>query len=99
MQNMEQKKRQLEDSQDALTEELAKLQAHGRYMAGPSTNSIRVIHMSNIHVFFVVSEKRHEVSGGKEKEDIGRLDGDDDIKVRTGESENHQRLFHTAAVT
>lgn len=29
MQNMEQKKRQLEESQDALTEELAKLQAHG----------------------------------------------------------------------
>ncbi|XP_041644941.1 kinesin heavy chain-like [Cheilinus undulatus] len=28
MQNMEQKKRQLEESQDALTEELAKLQAH-----------------------------------------------------------------------
>lgn len=30
MQNMEQKKRQLEESQDALTEELAKLQAHGQ---------------------------------------------------------------------
>jgi len=29
MQNMEQKKRQLEESQDALTEELVKLQAHG----------------------------------------------------------------------
>lgn len=33
MQNMEQKKRQLEESQDALTEELAKLQAQGLYMA------------------------------------------------------------------
>lgn len=32
MQNMEQKKRQLEESQDALTEELAKLQAQGQYM-------------------------------------------------------------------
>uniref|UniRef100_A0A671WJG4 Kinesin-like protein n=1 Tax=Sparus aurata TaxID=8175 RepID=A0A671WJG4_SPAAU len=31
MQNMEQKKRQLEESQDVLTEELAKLQAQGRY--------------------------------------------------------------------
>lgn len=30
MQNMEQKKRQLEENQDALTEELAKLQAQGR---------------------------------------------------------------------
>ena len=29
MQSMEQKKRQLEESQDALTEELVKLQAHG----------------------------------------------------------------------
>lgn len=29
MQNMEQKKRQLEESQDALTEELAKLHAQG----------------------------------------------------------------------
>lgn len=33
MQNMEQKKRQLEESQDVLTEELAKLQAQGRYTA------------------------------------------------------------------
>ncbi|MEQ2214561.1 hypothetical protein XENOCAPTIV_012397, partial [Xenoophorus captivus] len=32
MQNMEQKKRQLEESQDALTEELAKLHAQGRYI-------------------------------------------------------------------
>lgn len=30
MQNMEQKKRQLEESQDALTEELTKLQTQGR---------------------------------------------------------------------
>lgn len=33
MQNMEQKKRQLEESQDALTEELARLQAQGWYTA------------------------------------------------------------------
>uniref|UniRef100_UPI0037E924F6 kinesin heavy chain-like n=1 Tax=Semicossyphus pulcher TaxID=241346 RepID=UPI0037E924F6 len=65
MQNMEQKKRQLEDSQDALTEELTKLQAH---------------------------EKRHELSGEeKEKEDIGRHDGDEDIKKTLEEQlENHR---------
>lgn len=33
MQNMEQKKRQLEESQDALTEELAKLHTQGRHLA------------------------------------------------------------------
>ncbi|XP_034533695.1 kinesin heavy chain-like isoform X1 [Notolabrus celidotus] len=65
MQNMEQKKRQLEDSQDALTEELTKLQAH---------------------------EKRHEMSGEeKEKEDIGRHDGEEDIKRTLEEQlENHR---------
>lgn len=29
----------------------------------------------------------------KEKEDISRLDGDDDIKVRSGGPEHHRRLF------
>ncbi|XP_041673431.1 kinesin heavy chain-like [Cheilinus undulatus] len=69
MQNMEQKKRQLEDSQDALTEELAKLQAH---------------------------EKKHEMSGEeKEKEDIGRHDGDGDIKKTLEEQlENHGEAHH-----
>lgn len=38
MQNMEQKKRQLEESQDALTEELAKLHAQGRY----KTNTLQI---------------------------------------------------------
>ncbi|XP_027147597.1 kinesin heavy chain [Larimichthys crocea] len=63
MQNMEQKKRQLEESQDSLIEELAKLH-----------------------------EKRHEVSREeKEKEDISRLDGDDDIKKTLEEQlENHR---------
>jgi kinesin family protein 5 len=31
MQNMEQKRRQLEESQDSLSEELAKLRAQGKY--------------------------------------------------------------------
>ncbi|XP_068575815.1 kinesin heavy chain-like [Cebidichthys violaceus] len=63
MQNMEQKKRQLEESQDALTEELTKLQ-----------------------------EKRHEVLGEeKEKEDISRPGGDEDIKKTLEEQlENHR---------
>ncbi|KAM9328485.1 kinesin heavy chain-like [Pholidichthys leucotaenia] len=65
MQNMEQKKRQLEESQDALTEELAKLHAQ---------------------------EKIHGLSGEeKEKEDIDRLDGEDDIKKTLEEQlENHR---------
>lgn len=33
MQNLEQKKRQLEESQDALTEELARRQPHGQCAA------------------------------------------------------------------
>lgn len=32
MQNMEQKRRQLEESQDSLSEELAKLRAQGKYL-------------------------------------------------------------------
>lgn len=41
-----------------------------------------------------LSEKRHEVSGEeKEKEDISRLDGDDDIKVRRGGPGNPHRPF------
>ncbi|XP_041665606.1 kinesin heavy chain-like [Cheilinus undulatus] len=67
MQNMEQKKRQLEEGQDAQTEELAKLQAH---------------------------EKRHEMSG-EEKEDIGRHDGDEEIKKTLEEQlENHREAHH-----
>ncbi|XP_076011345.1 kinesin heavy chain-like isoform X1 [Genypterus blacodes] len=62
MQNMEQKKRQLEESQDALSEELTKLQAQ---------------------------EKRHDLE--KEKEDISRLDGDEEIKRMLEEQlENHR---------
>ncbi|KAA8579650.1 hypothetical protein FQN60_006743 [Etheostoma spectabile] len=70
-QNMEQKKRQLEESQDALTEELAKLQAQ---------------------------EKRHEVLG-EEKEDISRLDRDEDIESKpgsaTGAGETHAKELQT----
>ncbi|KAM8905551.1 kinesin heavy chain-like [Spinachia spinachia] len=65
MQNMEQKKRQLEESQDALTEELTILQAQ---------------------------EKRLEALGKeKEKEDIGRPGGDEDMKKTLEEQlENHR---------
>ncbi|XP_042337969.1 kinesin heavy chain-like [Plectropomus leopardus] len=41
MQNMEQKKRQLEESQDALTEELARLQAQGRYATRRASTNLR----------------------------------------------------------
>lgn len=48
MQNMEQKKRQLEERQDALTEELTKLQAQGQY-ATRQTDIPFLFHICFLH--------------------------------------------------
>lgn len=39
MQNMEQKRRQLEESQDSLSEELAKLRAQGKYLTNAQVSN------------------------------------------------------------
>lgn len=42
MQNVELKKRQLEDSYDSLTEELAKLQAQGTFVIAHTSEAVQV---------------------------------------------------------
>lgn len=60
MQNLEQKKRQLEESQDALTEELALLQAQGRCSTKPlKGKKTQLIQQS--HLFFSVDAQRKDM--------------------------------------
>ncbi len=56
--------------------------------------------MSNIDLLYWFSERRHEVSGEEnEKEEISRLNGDDDIKVRRDGPENHHFPFTAGKTT
>lgn len=70
MQNMEQKKRQLEESQDALTEELAKMHAqgetHGLALHIPSidTTAAFITCFTLLFTLLFLRENARGVSGG-----------------------------------
>lgn len=48
MQNVELKKRQLEDSYDSLTEELAKLQAQGTFVIAHTSEAVQVSKLARL---------------------------------------------------